>query len=215
MGFVDPDKDSLTISIHALLAESDTRGEHHASSQQEFLSTLSLRRATGSGCRHRQRREYFYPRSPCGERLHIGALLLSVGLISIHALLAESDDGDVFLVSPSSTFLSTLSLRRATWKPQRLRSLRPYFYPRSPCGERPSRENDNRAITIISIHALLAESDRQDDRILQVVLRISIHALLAESDRSNAERPRTQLNFYPRSPCGERRSSPTSPSITA
>ncbi|MFZ1740098.1 MAG: hypothetical protein WAT97_04370, partial [Gemmiger qucibialis] len=34
------------ISIHALLAESDTRGEHHANSQQEFLSTLSLRRAT-------------------------------------------------------------------------------------------------------------------------------------------------------------------------
>ena len=34
------------ISIHALLAESDKRGEHHASSQQEFLSTLSLRRAT-------------------------------------------------------------------------------------------------------------------------------------------------------------------------
>ena len=34
------------ISIHALLAESDVRGEHHANSQQEFLSTLSLRRAT-------------------------------------------------------------------------------------------------------------------------------------------------------------------------
>ena len=35
-----------TISIHALLAESDQPGEHHANSQQEFLSTLSLRRAT-------------------------------------------------------------------------------------------------------------------------------------------------------------------------
>ena len=35
-----------SISIHALLAESD-RGENHANSQQEkFLSTLSLRRAT-------------------------------------------------------------------------------------------------------------------------------------------------------------------------
>ena len=34
------------ISIHALLAESDKRAEIHASSQQEFLSTLSLRRAT-------------------------------------------------------------------------------------------------------------------------------------------------------------------------
>ena len=34
------------ISIHALLAESDKRTERHANSQQEFLSTLSLRRAT-------------------------------------------------------------------------------------------------------------------------------------------------------------------------
>ena len=37
----------LCISIHALLAESDP-AERHANSQQEkFLSTLSLRRATG------------------------------------------------------------------------------------------------------------------------------------------------------------------------
>ena len=56
------------ISIHALLAESDKPGERHASTQQEFLSTLSLRRATSA--RPETRRH---------------------DAISIHALLAESD----------------------------------------------------------------------------------------------------------------------------
>ena len=56
------------ISIHALLAESD-RGEHHANSQQEkFLSTLSLRRATHTARKGSDNEG-----------------------ISIHALLAESD----------------------------------------------------------------------------------------------------------------------------
>ena len=55
----------------------------------------------------------------------------------------------------------------------------------------------------ISIHALLAESDRS---LLLPVRgsRISIHALLAESDpRIGCEKAGNQ-NFYPRSPCGER-----------
>ena len=33
----------------------------------------------------------FYPRSPCGERLHIGRGCVMIHRISIHALLAESD----------------------------------------------------------------------------------------------------------------------------
>ena len=58
----------------------------------------------------------------------------------------------------------------------------------------------------ISIHALLAESDYyrnpHHDR-----FQISIHALLAESDRSGrrGERRSRRPDFYPRSPCGERR----------
>ena len=79
--------------------------------------------------------------------------------ISIHALLAESDWNNRPVTMHTWRFLSTLSLRRAT---QKIRFVAPdvsYFYPRSPCGERPSPWNDHRAITIISIHALLAESD--------------------------------------------------------
>ena len=80
---------------------------------------------------------------------------------------------------------------------------RPYFYPRSPCGERHGIQSGAQQATAISIHALLAESD------LIVVLlchhiSISIHALLAESDRGHSQREHGQKNFYPRSPCGER-----------
>ena len=55
----------------------------------------------------------FYPRSPCGERLHYDNYNLHCVEISIHALLAESDN------SANAN----------------LRSHR-NFYPRSPCGER-------------------------------------------------------------------------------
>ena len=56
------------ISIHALLAESDTRQQRVVDRPQAFLSTLSLRRATLGGQEQQQ-----------------------ITAISIHALLAESD----------------------------------------------------------------------------------------------------------------------------
>ena len=59
--------------------------------------------------------------------------------------------------------------------------IKPDFYPRSPCGERPYHEKTTADCFSISIHALLAESDvklfRQNYECF-----ISIHALLAESD---------------------------------
>ena len=103
-----------SISIHALLAESDVRGEHHANSQQEFLSTLSLRRATLLSTRN----------------IHSSD-------ISIHALLAESDADTLTDDVSTGGFLSTLSLRRATLDELcRMMGIK-HFYPRSPCGERP------------------------------------------------------------------------------
>ena len=153
---------------------------------------------TASRCRG-----YFYPRSPCGERrlsyfyiIKITQFLSTLSLrratipdrepaagylISIHALLAESDptrwaptcrisnfyprspcgERPSLLYSSSCIhrFLSTLSLRRAThyWLWYLISQL--YFYPRSPCGERRYIVAKNRASS--------------DD-------------------------------FYPRSPCGER-----------
>ena len=58
----------IPISIHALLAESD--------------NTSIAGRITSND---------FYPRSPCGERPAFDVLAVSALLISIHALLAESD----------------------------------------------------------------------------------------------------------------------------
>ena len=125
----------------------------------------------------------FYPRSPCGERLLQHSADCNYHNISIHALLAESDL-IIMLYDPSSLiFLSTLSLRRATCLYRPICVQQHYFYPRSPCGERHQYGADLATIDIISIHALLAESDK-----------------LAPS-RINAT-----LYFYPRSPCGERRS---------
>ena len=126
------------------------------------------------------------------------------GLISIHALLAESD-------------VRMSTLRSAIWN----------FYPRSPCGERPSSNSSWQVIEIflstlslrratrgygsgalckdISIHALLAESDFPPARTRFIIAGISIHALLAESDVCPAGCRQDSGDFYPRSPCGERR----------
>ena len=103
-----------------------------------FLSTLSLRRATAALMENTSWMRYFYPRSPCGERRHQEEVWSRMNDISIHALLAESDNdgrkvdyalrnfyprspcGERPTATPrsptSSTFLSTLSLRRATSK---------------------------------------------------------------------------------------------------
>ncbi len=78
--------------------------------------------------------------------------------ISIHALLAESDRAFPFSAARRSLFQSTLSLRRATLGPMQI------IY-----------------TTVISIHALLAESDLDSQTLLFVA-----------------------KDFNPRSPCGER-----------
>ncbi len=216
----------IEISIHALLAESDCNeiagrnppihfyprspcGERrppkpHKQVPALFLSTLSLRRATIRFQISQSGITNFYPRSPCGERQcwkrhkcrksqkFLSTLSLrratdkvleavSRNGISIHALLAESD--------PFSRCG---------------RMTRRYFYPRSPCGERPAHCFDGGEASGISIHALLAESDYSAIYnshckalfLSTLSLRratcagrprsgwkdISIHALLAESD---------------------------------
>ena len=84
----------------------------------------------------RMDRRYFYPRSPCGERRIRAYQRHFPPDISIHALLAESDQSQ---------------------KP--VYDHRPHFYPRSPCGERRRIPQNQLSANGISIHALLAESD--------------------------------------------------------
>ena len=194
---------------------------------QRFLSTLSLRRATSPASATPAASRNFYPRSPCGERpiMHNivfvpGEFLSTLSLrratcrtklvetdtgISIHALLAESDCRAPPYNLMIQQFLSTLSLRRATAR----RAPR-----QQPAG--------------ISIHALLAESDvfgvlyflltviflstlslRRATMEKRVGISKGIEFLSTLSLR-RATRLWTILyscpgNFYPRSPCGERR----------
>ena len=145
-----------------------------------FLSTLSLRRATQIIISGYARDNHFYPRSPCGERRKLPMREPT----ALH-FYPRSPCGERLLLMwyqcNTVVFLSTLSLRRATalGLPGWLRTLisihallaesdivqlqcilgRRYFYPRSPCGERPARLNVHTMPMSISIHALLAESD--------------------------------------------------------
>ena len=104
----------VTISIHTLLAESDVLGAVTSPEVSRFLSTLSLRRATGPLSLDPVDIRNFYPHSPCGERRPPGTDDDRARKISIHTLLAESDD----CVLRFGLFGSA------------------DFYPHSPCGER-------------------------------------------------------------------------------
>ena len=101
------------ISIHALLAESDRQnpGEHYVAFR--FLSTLSLRRATPIMIRQPTPTGFL---STLSLRRATFCLTLEDRKIqiSIHALLAESDDITDTVERMIGKFLSTLSLRRAT-----------------------------------------------------------------------------------------------------
>ena len=110
-------------SIHALLAESDNTGP-----------------------RQRGPDGLFYPRSPCGERPRAMLGGIAAPLFSIHALLAESDKIKSDRNRQNTIFLSTLSLRRATSVLHSFQPLQELFYPRSPCGERPSFSGHIRSI---------------------------------------------------------------------
>ena len=104
-----------------------------------FLSTLSLRRATPRPSPSCHPVWDFYPRSPCGERPGTIGAAAGTAAISIHALLAESDNKRCKAQMCNLLFLSTLSLRRATIYGfcEGVSFLN--FYPRSPCGERRGR----------------------------------------------------------------------------
>ena len=137
------------------------------------------------GERHRRadnvkRDKDFYPRSPCGERQAANGLAHAPPEISIHALLAESDGraetaktsiGDFYPRSPCGERRGLMGGSNCDRN----------FYPRSPCGERHTKH-------FPALHHIL----------------ISIHALLAESDAGAGNNAIGISYFYPRSPCGER-----------
>ncbi len=124
------------ISIHALLAESDQLRFLHNLFAVLFLSTLSLRRATRTKRLGFRQTSTISIHALLAESDRISLDGVGVILISIHALLAESDAATRRMISAAVAFLSTLSLRRATVASKCSAAEMTYFYPRSPCGER-------------------------------------------------------------------------------
>ena len=158
------------ISIHALLAESDTllRAMYFAGSR--FLSTLSLRRATFSAATVRQQPRDFYPRSPCGERQQ----------------KTDNAEGLPYFY-PRSPCGERRRRGANRWRAQN-------FYPRSPCGER--RKNSGtisiafQFLSTLSLRRATASRATDETR-----FSISIHALLAESDWATAFHFRSRRQF--------------------
>ena len=104
---------SPSISIHALLAESDMVAYHAMCRLSRFLSTLSLRRATTRTWIMSHPPPDFYPRSPCGERPQ--------------AQYDNAKSEDFYPRSPCGERHTRHGRAGAAGN----------FYPRSPCGERP------------------------------------------------------------------------------
>ena len=125
-----------TISIHALLAESDPQVGLSDLLRCDFYPRSPCgerRRHCRPSCRPIRN---FYPRSPCGERREsIQRCIDMMRFLSTLSLrrATGSDRG----VSIRYGFLSTLSLRRATAYKRFSVDCKRDFYPRSPCGERP------------------------------------------------------------------------------
>ena len=171
---------NLMISIHALLAESDRYSLRHSAQSGYFYPR--------SPCGERPRifldltfHKNFYPRSPCGERPRV-----------VTAFWGSVDN--FYPRSPCGERLSGLC-KGANMA---------HFYPRSPCGERRCRPgNCTRCCAFLSTLSLRRATLSYYFR--KYLFLISIHALLAESDLIYCHLLRTSYsNFYPRSPCGER-----------
>ena len=131
----------------------------------------------------------FYPRSPYGERPVDSSSICSSKIISIHALLTESDVRQAKTRHRFTISIHAL-LTESDGHQSSGNSIDTYFYPRSPYGER-----------------------RKARPKLPKLIGISIHALLTESDCFIIVDVKKRGNFYPRSPYGERQFGKLKPDI--
>ena len=192
----------LQISIHALLAESDSPARVTPTASRNFYP----RSPCGERLTDRKGRAfilYFYPRSPCGERRCVKRFQAADISISIHALLAESDEGPAKLPKQIGISIHALLAESDTVNIQRP-AAKNDFYPRSPCGERQRADSLADAPPEISIHALLAESDVNDIPYQREINQFLSTLSLRRATLNSSWISSIKKNFYPRSPCGER-----------
>ena len=146
-----------SISIHALLAESDHAPNHNpclhsnfyprspcgerlsalwmALSRLLFLSTLSLRRATLRPTGNQPITPNFYPRSPCGERLEKIRKLKSFVYFYPRSPCGERHPKTSNHPHSTNFYPRSPCGERPSYS-QHVTRPSGYFYPRSPCGER-------------------------------------------------------------------------------
>ncbi len=168
------------ISIHALLAESDTTLTLTAYIAPHFYP----RSPCGERPSHTNMPSKiinFYPRSPCGERPRNNAIGISQIDFYPRSPCGERLDKRCQF-NGDNGFLSTLSLRRATTAMADPLMCNLYFYPRSPCGERHG-----------GFHKINCQ-------LMVFLSTLSLRRATMQSCRCVP----LHLDFYPRSPCGER-----------
>ena len=100
-------------------------------------------------------------------------------------------------------FLSTLSLRRATSAPAIKSCWSSYFYPRSPCGERPKSANTLPAVTLFLSTLSLRRATYTAICLAPPILFLSTLSL-RRATLCSLLFFILKIYFYPRSPCGER-----------
>ena len=125
----------------------------------------------------------FYPRSPCGERRPASHL-------------SKFNTSYFYPRSPCGERLTSSTVIVILYN----------FYPRSPCGERLVHALKF-ADFMLFLSTLSLRRATQGLQVRACQSEISIHALLAESDQKWPKHQTQTQNFYPRSPCGERRCS--------
>ena len=152
--------------------------------------------------------DYFYPRSPCGERRYYGFLRPS----RVGNFYPRSPCGErrfrAIQNSKIDNFYPRSPCGERLWCFYAFSLFTFYFYPRSPCGERHQDKVSLPPDQKISIHALLAESDfgqaEEKPYLDKFLSTLSLRRATQGADFGHKMRS----HFYPRSPCGERQNSP-------
>ena len=128
-------RSTINISIHALLAESDAFFLVLLTLIIVFLSTLSLRRATTAYFFSAGGTEFLSTLS-LRRATRANRLANAPPQISIHALLAESDERANRLANAPPQISIHALLAESDHILEDTSGETSHFYPRSPCGER-------------------------------------------------------------------------------
>ena len=147
---------------------------------------------------------HFYPRSPCGERLHCVTLSALAPEISIHALLAESDNRSPVIGSHYSNFYPRSPCGERPSGVESCSNCSSNFYPRSPCGERRFHYFDLSGVWY-DFYPRSPCGERLLGNVVAGLLMLFLSTLsLRRATLVLVFTICLPRDFYPRSPCGER-----------